>query len=66
MKEVHVSLNENDLERLKEWFQSSSEDEAVRSAIDFVLNKKVYHDLLEIEGKIQWEGDLDEMREERL
>jgi len=66
MKEVHVSLDENDLEQLKEWFHSASEDEAVHSAIAFVLNKKLYHELLEFEGKIQWEGNLDEMREERL
>ncbi|OXS61679.1 hypothetical protein B1A99_03425 [Cohnella sp. CIP 111063] len=66
MKEIFVSLDENDLERLKGWFHSTSENEAVRSAIAYLLNNKVYRDLLELEGKIQWEGNLDEMREERL
>lgn len=65
MKQINVSLNENDLEKLMEWFQSSSEDEAVRSAISHLLNKKAYSNLLEFEGKIKWEGDLDEMREDR-
>jgi hypothetical protein len=31
MKQLSVSLDENDLEKLKEWFHVSSEDEAVRS-----------------------------------
>jgi Arc/MetJ-type ribon-helix-helix transcriptional regulator len=66
MKEINISLDESDLEKLMEWFHSSSEDEAVRSAISHLLNKKVYSDLLEFEGKIQWEGNLEEMREERL
>jgi hypothetical protein len=66
MKEIQISLDEHDLERLKEWFHSSSEDEAIRSAIACVLNKKVYRDLLEFEGKIQWEGNLDELGEDRL
>lgn len=66
MKEIHVSLDENDLKQLQEWFHSSSEDEAVRSAIAYLLNKKVYRDLLEFEGKVQWEGNLEELREDRL
>ncbi len=41
-KQINVSLDENDLEKLKEWFHASSEDEAVRSAISHVLNKKAY------------------------
>jgi hypothetical protein len=65
MKQINVSLDENDLEKLKEWFHSTTEDEAVRSAISHLLNKKAYSDLLEFEGNIQWEGDLDEMREGR-
>jgi Arc/MetJ family transcription regulator len=65
MKQINVSIDENDLEKLKEWFHSSSEEEAVRSAISHLLNKKAYSDLLEFEENIQWEGDLDEMREGR-
>jgi hypothetical protein len=65
-KQISVSLDENDLEKLKEWFHVSSEDEAVRSAISHVLNKKAYNELLELEGTISWEGNLDEMREERV
>ena len=62
MKQINISIDENDLEKLKKWFHSSSEEEAVRSAISHLLNKKAYSDLLEFEGNIQWEGDLDEMR----
>ena len=42
------------------------EDEAIRSAIHHFSNKRTYSDLLEFEGKVQWEGNLDEMREERV
>lgn len=65
MKQINISLDVNDLEKLKEWFHSSSEEEAVRSAISHLLNKKAYSDLLEFEGNIQWDVDLDEMREGR-
>jgi hypothetical protein len=63
---ISVSLDENDLEKLKEWFHASSEDQAVRFAISHVLNKKAYNDLLEYEGNIRWEGNLEEMREDRI
>jgi Arc/MetJ-type ribon-helix-helix transcriptional regulator len=66
MKQISVSLDENDLEKLKEWFHASSEDEAVRSAISHLLNKKAYSDLLEFEGNIRWEGNLNELREDRI
>ncbi len=66
MKEISLSLDEKDFERLKGWFHSTSENEAVRSAIAYLLNNKVYRDLLEFEGKIRWVGNLDEMREDRL
>ena len=62
MKQVSISLDEKDLEKLKAWFNSASDDEAVRSAIYHVLSKKTYVELLELEGKVKWQGDLDEMR----
>lgn len=65
MKQINVSLDEHDLQKLKEWFHSSSDDEAVRSAISHILKEKTYHDLLEFEGNIDWEGNLDEMRADR-
>ncbi|MCD9025593.1 hypothetical protein [Cohnella silvisoli] len=63
MKEVNVLLDEEDLKQLKEWFHVSSEDEAVRSAIQHLLKTKVYSDLLALEGKVKWTGDLEQMRE---
>jgi Arc/MetJ-type ribon-helix-helix transcriptional regulator len=66
MKQISVSLDENDLEELKEWFHASSEDEEVRSAISHLLNKKAYSDLLEFEGNIRWESNLDELKEDRV
>jgi Arc/MetJ-type ribon-helix-helix transcriptional regulator len=63
MKQISVSLDESDLQKLKEWFHSSSESEAVRSAITHILNRKTSIDLLELEGNVKWEGNLGEMRE---
>ena len=66
MKQISISLDENDLEKLKEWFHVSSDDEAVRSAITHFLNKNAYNDLLEFEGNVRWEGSLNEFREDRV
>jgi len=38
-------------------------EEAVRS---YVKRMKVYHNLLQMEGKAKWEGNLDELRENRI
>ncbi len=65
-KQISVSLEENDLVKLKEWFHATSEDEAIRSAISHVLNKKAYNELLAFEGNVRWEGNLEEMREDRI
>jgi hypothetical protein len=65
-KQNSVSLDENDLEKLKEWFHATSEDDAVRSAISHVLNKKAYNELLAFEGNVRWDGNLEELREDRL
>ena len=51
MKQISISLDENDLEKLKEWFHVSSDDEAIRSAITHFLNKKAYSDLLEFKAR---------------
>ncbi len=65
MKKISITLEECELQKLKEWFHSSSDDEAVRSAVSHVLNQKIYSDLLELEGKVSWDGNLDDMRAER-
>lgn len=62
MKKVSITLKEDDLEKLKALFHSSSDDEAIQFAISHVLNQKNYDSLLELEGNVKWEGDLDEMR----
>ncbi|GGE00152.1 type II toxin-antitoxin system VapB family antitoxin [Paenibacillus nasutitermitis] len=66
MKTISITLDEGELQKLKEWFHSASDDEAVRSAISHVLNQMTYSALLELEGKVSWEGNLDEMREESI
>lgn len=65
MKHVSIVLDEKDLQKLKEWFNAASDDEAVQYAVYHVLNKEIFNDLLELEGKVKWEGNLDEMRADR-
>lgn len=65
MKQINVSLDEHDLQKLKAYFHSSSDDEAILSAISHILNKQAYAELLQFEGNIEWEGNLDEMRTEQ-
>jgi len=62
MKQINISIDEQLLQQLKERYPSHSNDEAVRLAISEVLNKRVYNELLDFEGNIKWEGNLDELR----
>lgn len=65
MKQINILLDDQLLQQLKERYPSSSDEEVVRLALVDILNKKVYSELLSLEGNVQWEGNLDELREGR-
>lgn len=66
MKEYKISLNDEEIIELKKIFQTDNVDEAVRMAIDQVLKKQIYDQLLALKGNVKWEGNLEEMREPRI
>lgn len=66
MKEYKISLNDEEIIELKKIFQTDNVDEAVRMAIDQVIKKQTYDQLLALKGNIKWEGNLEEIREPRI
>ena len=66
MKEFKISLNDEEIIELKKMFQTESVDEAVRKAIDQVIKKQTYDQLLALKGNVKWEGNLEDMRESRI
>ncbi len=66
MKEYKISLNDEEIIELKKMFQTDNIDEAVRMAIDQVIKKQTYDQLLALKGNIKWEGNLEEIREPRI
>lgn len=66
MKEYKISLNDEEIIELKKMFQTDNVDEAVRMAIDQVIKKQTYDQLLALKGNIKWEGNLEEIRESRI
>jgi len=66
MKEYKIILNDEEIIELKKMFQTDNVDEAVRMAIDQVLKKQIYDQLLALKGNVKWEGNLEEMRETRI
>ena len=66
MKEFKISLNDEEIIELKKMFRTDNADQAVRMAIDQVVKKQTYDQLLALKGNIKWEGNLEEMREPRI
>ena len=66
MKEFKISLNDEEIMELKKMFHTDNADEAVRMAIDQVIKKQTYDQLLALKGNVKWEGNLEDMRESRI
>ena len=63
MKELKILLENHELENLKSVFNTSNETDAVKAAIQNILKKQAYDQILSLRGNVKWEGNLDEMRE---
>lgn len=66
MKELKVNVNDNEIIELMKLFKTNDENEAIKMAIDEVLKKQIYSQLLALKGKVAWEGNLEEMRLDRI
>ena len=66
LKELKLNFEETEINELKKLFKTEDENEAVRKAIKEVLKKSVYENILSLKGNVNWEGNLDEMRQQRV
>lgn len=66
MKELKIKIDETEITKLMKVFGTSDENEAVKLAIDLALKKQAYDQILALRGNVSWEGNLDEMREQRI
>lgn len=65
MKEIKISINDEDVIELKKVFKTDNDEEAVRMAVNEAIKKQSYNRILALKGKVEWDGNLDEMRESR-
>lgn len=66
MKELKIDINDEDIVELMKVFKTSDEIEAVKMAISEAIKKQSYSQILALKGNVAWEGNLDEMREQRI
>ena len=62
-----VIYNKTDIiERCINRIREVYENEAVKKAIKEVLKKNIYENILSLKGNVNWDGNLDEMRQQRI
>lgn len=66
LKELKINFEEADINELKILFKTEDENEAVRKATKEILKKSVYENILSLKGNVNWDGNLDEMRQQRV
>ena len=66
LKELNLNFEETEINELKKLFKTEDDNEAVRKAIKEVLKKSVYQNILSLKGNVNWDGNLDEMRQQRV
>lgn len=66
MRRTNIELDEKVLKEAMELTKMKTKKEVVNFAISELVKKLKRKKILELEGKVKWEGNLDEMREERF
>lgn len=66
MRRTNIELDEKVLREAMELTKMKTKKEVVNFAISELVKKLKRKKILELEGKVKWEGNLDEMREERF
>ena len=62
MAVINGICDEKQLDELKNMFGTDDDIDAIQMAVKTVLKKNTYEKILSFCGKVNWEGDLDEMR----
>ncbi|MDI6864954.1 type II toxin-antitoxin system VapB family antitoxin [Thermodesulfovibrio yellowstonii] len=66
MRRTNIELDEDILKEAMELTKIKTKKDVVNLAISELVKKLKRKKILELEGKVQWEGNLDEMRERRF
>jgi metal-responsive CopG/Arc/MetJ family transcriptional regulator len=66
MMEVTISLDKKMANRLLKLTGYKKIEQLIEDALNEFIRKKDYQRLLELRGKIHWEGNLDELRRSRV
>lgn len=66
MRRTNIELDEKVLREAMELTKMKTKKEVVNFAISELVKNLKRKKILELEGKVKWEGNLDEMREERF
>ncbi|OYX22310.1 MAG: DUF2191 domain-containing protein [Algoriphagus sp. 32-45-6] len=63
---TNIELNQELIEEIMKLTAISTKKEVVNKALEEYLRKLKLAELADLAGKIEWEGDLDEMRTGRI
>ena len=66
MKELQVNINDEEMQELMKVFKTNDEAESVKMAINEAIKKQAYSRILALKGNATWEGNLEEMRAQRI
>ncbi|MBC7190705.1 type II toxin-antitoxin system VapB family antitoxin [Candidatus Aerophobetes bacterium] len=66
MRRTNIELDEDILKEAMELTKIKTKKDVVNLAISELVKKLKRKKILELEGKVQWEGNLDEMRKGRF
>lgn len=66
MLRTNVELDENLIKEAMEFTQKKTKKEIVNYALEELVKRFKRKKLLELEGKVEWTGSLDEMRKSRV
>ncbi len=66
MGRISIELDENILKEAMELTSLKTKKEVIRFALEELIKRQRRKRILELEGKVQWEGLLEEMRKDRV
>jgi Arc/MetJ family transcription regulator len=66
MSRTLIDIDDELLEKAKKATGMKKKVEVVNFALDSLIKQKNIEKILELKGKIHWEGDLGEMRKDRI
>ena len=59
---TNIEIDEALLSEAKELSQAQTEKQVVEQALQYYIQSLYRKQMLQLRGKVQWEGDLDQMR----